>query len=531
MPSPSSSSQSTSASKVNKSAAPGPSASKKSTPRRRRQSPKTNGRSSNGHRLLRGGQQQYLSSPQGGRLQGQGQGAQYSSQLTSNPEFLGNRSPFFQTISRHCVMPICQKQLIHFQFNLPAHWVDDIQQSFKRFKSKPATTSTATAQPATTNNSDGSSTRRLLHIRLFDLKGARHVEWEPEVFVLKINNEEVVVPPLPAPKKKAKRKKAALRPFRFVQPLDISGHAMNEMTFEIACYRPVFHGAASIEIVNLLSVKQIAMRVQGASLLASTLQQITDSDSAPAQQCKICGLRDNLSRCSRCKATWYCSKAHQEADWKEHCLGCQPFDDLARLRLQHRDPRRSEASDDIVCDEMKISIRDPLSLRRIEVPVRGTGCRHPQCVDLETYLEYSHCTKQWQCPICMMPLRYRDCAVDHSMAAILAELADDVEQVRLNPDDYSYRVVTLEEMQREDGMEQNGARTQHSRKRRLDDITTLSDDDDDDDGRSTEGQSRKRRRSKPPHGKKKRKADGGPVVDDNHSLSRATKQIEVIVLD
>lgn len=142
----------------------------------------------NGHRLHRGAQQQYISSPpnhsnfqatSGSTAGGPNQlnhKNQYSSQLTSNPSFLGNRSPFYQTISRHCVMPICQKQLINFQFNLPPHWVADIQKSFKRSKSKSKTP---------IKNSDGSSTKRLLHIRLFDLNGAKHVEWDPTLFVLK----------------------------------------------------------------------------------------------------------------------------------------------------------------------------------------------------------------------------------------------------------------------------------------------------------------------------------------------------------
>eukprot|EP01084_Bolivina_argentea_P168811 292670_1 len=54
---------------------------------------------------------------------------QYSNKLTTDPQFLGNRSPFYETVSRHCVMPICQKQLINFQFNLPKRYVDDIRRS------------------------------------------------------------------------------------------------------------------------------------------------------------------------------------------------------------------------------------------------------------------------------------------------------------------------------------------------------------------------------------------------------------------
>merc|ERR1712154_559677 len=118
------------------------------------------------------------------------------------------------------------------------------------------------------------------------------------------------------------------------------------------------------------------------------------------------------------------------------------------------------------------------------------GWHHPQCVDLKTYLNYCHHTKTWQCPICMHPLKPNDLAVDHSMARIIKEVSSEVDQVRLNPDDYSYKVVTLEEMQKSDGAFAGSGSTstagssvsENSRKRKLNDITTLSDDDDDDEG-------------------------------------------------
>jgi len=444
-------------------------------------------------------------------------------------------------------MPICQKQLINFQFNLPPHWVSDIQQSFKHSRAKHRSASAAKRRKALPPivNSDGSSTKRLLHIRLFDLQMAKHVDWDSTLFVLKINDHNVKMPPLPDQKgknKKKKKKKAAEdKVFRFVQPLDISSHAMNCMTFEIACHKAVFQGAASIEIVNLLTVEEIADRVKGASRLASNLHSIADSESAPAQQCKICGSRDNLSRCSRCKATWYCSRAHQEEDWTEHALGCQPYDELNRLRLQNRSTAsRSKDSEDgeVICDEIKVSIRDPLSLCRIQTPIRGTGCHHPQCVDLKTYLNYCHHTKTWQCPICMQPLMYRDLAVDLSMDRIIKEVSSEVDQVRLNPDDYSYKVVTLEEMQRSDGAFGGSASTsarssvsENVKKRKLEDVMTLSDDEEEEPKRGALTLSGGKRSSISPangHKSKRRRMNDSSAYQKTKG---ASKQIEVIVLE
>lgn len=40
------------------------------------------------------------------------------------------------------------------------------------------------------------------------------------------------------------------------------------------------------------------------------------------QSCKKGGAAVTLSRCSRCKAAWYCSRECQTADWKEHKKSC-----------------------------------------------------------------------------------------------------------------------------------------------------------------------------------------------------------------
>lgn len=119
-----------------------------------------------------------------------------------------------------------------------------------------------------------------------------------------------------------------------------------------------------------------------------------------------------------------------------------------------------------------MSIKDPLSLCRISVPIRGIHCHHPQCVDLKTYLNYCHAVKNWQCPICMNALKFDSLVVDKSMNKILSEVDAEIDQVRLNPDDYSYKVVTLKEMQDCDGFystESNSMSATNERKRRLSD--------------------------------------------------------------
>ncbi len=39
--------------------------------------------------------------------------------------------------------------------------------------------------------------------------------------------------------------------------------------------------------------------------------------------CELCGAFENLKLCANCKGTWYCSREHQKAHWKEHKWACR----------------------------------------------------------------------------------------------------------------------------------------------------------------------------------------------------------------
>lgn len=42
-------------------------------------------------------------------------------------------------------------------------------------------------------------------------------------------------------------------------------------------------------------------------------------------KCFVCKSSANLMRCSNCKAAYYCSRAHQRADWLNHRANCKPY--------------------------------------------------------------------------------------------------------------------------------------------------------------------------------------------------------------
>jgi hypothetical protein len=60
-------------------------------------------------------------------------------------------------------------------------------------------------------------------------------------------------------------------------------------------------------------------------------------------------------------------------------------------------------SDGVTSSSMKVSLRCPLMLTRINIPVKGRRCSHVQCFDLDYYLMYARRSSKFLCPVCNKP--------------------------------------------------------------------------------------------------------------------------------
>uniref|UniRef100_A0A7S1PFV2 SP-RING-type domain-containing protein n=1 Tax=Percolomonas cosmopolitus TaxID=63605 RepID=A0A7S1PFV2_9EUKA len=106
-------------------------------------------------------------------------------------------------------------------------------------------------------------------------------------------------------------------------------------------------------------------------------------------------------------------------------------------KLGHDGPN----SDDLIMyDDEIITLNDALTLERVSEPCRGKNCKHKTCFDLESYLEYSHASCVWNCPVCDTPLRYEDLIIDYNIKRIISEVDPEVDKVRLHGDG-SYTVI------------------------------------------------------------------------------------------
>lgn len=74
---------------------------------------------------------------------------------------------------------------------------------------------------------------------------------------------------------------------------------------------------------------------------------------------------------------------------------------------------------DISVNAIEVTIKDPWSQKRIEVPIRGKNCTHLECFDAKLYLQFNEQKDKWLCPICKKKVIYANIEVDNFFYQIL----------------------------------------------------------------------------------------------------------------
>ena len=77
--------------------------------------------------------------------------------------------------------------------------------------------------------------------------------------------------------------------------------------------------------------------------------------------CNLCGALENLSLCGGCRGTWYCCKAHQREDWRDHKQTCKKLNakstaltDSARYKHIPNSPDREKTPDSVLSESENI---------------------------------------------------------------------------------------------------------------------------------------------------------------------------------
>ncbi|XP_058152658.1 zinc finger MIZ domain-containing protein 2 isoform X2 [Dasypus novemcinctus] len=83
---------------------------------------------------------------------------------------------------------------------------------------------------------------------------------------------------------------------------------------------------------------------------------------------------------------------------------------------------------------IKVSLKCPITFRRIQLPARGHDCRHVQCFDLESYLQLNCERGTWRCPVCNKTALLEGLEVDQYMLGILIYIQNsDHEEITIDP--------------------------------------------------------------------------------------------------
>jgi E3 SUMO-protein ligase PIAS1 len=81
-----------------------------------------------------------------------------------------------------------------------------------------------------------------------------------------------------------------------------------------------------------------------------------------------------------------------------------------------------------------VTLKDPLVLTRITVPIKSKSCRHFQCFDATIFFAMNRKIPTWDCPICSKNCKWESFAVDGMFKEILASCDEGVDAVTILPD-------------------------------------------------------------------------------------------------
>ncbi|KAJ4379452.1 E3 SUMO-protein ligase pli1 [Didymella sp. IMI 355093] len=124
----------------------------------------------------------------------------------------------------------------------------------------------------------------------------------------------------------------------------------------------------------------------------------------------------------------YMVKKHSAAELVKQIASKQVIAKQAVLN----EMKAKAADPDIEVGSSVMSLKDPISTLRINIPCRSTVCTHNQCFDAESFLQLQEQAPTWICPICSKTVHFNGLAVDQYVEEILAKVKN-ADQVTISP--------------------------------------------------------------------------------------------------
>ncbi|GAU87203.1 hypothetical protein RvY_00086-2 [Ramazzottius varieornatus] len=99
----------------------------------------------------------------------------------------------------------------------------------------------------------------------------------------------------------------------------------------------------------------------------------------------------------------------------------RPTEELVREVQQPFQILSPDDDDGIMSGSSIVNLICPLSLKPLDIPVRGRECRHVECFSAASYLEANRFRKpKWTCPRCKISVPFEDLILDEFMTDVLA---------------------------------------------------------------------------------------------------------------
>jgi E3 SUMO-protein ligase PIAS1 len=95
---------------------------------------------------------------------------------------------------------------------------------------------------------------------------------------------------------------------------------------------------------------------------------------------------------------------------------------------------KAKADDEVAATSFGMSLKDPVSTLRINMPIRSSNCAHYQCFDGAMFMQLQEQAPQWSCPVCSKAIPFESLCVDEYFQEILAATPKSTEKVDVQPD-------------------------------------------------------------------------------------------------
>mmetsp|Transcript_27178 Transcript_27178/g.44317 ORF Transcript_27178/g.44317 Transcript_27178/m.44317 type:complete len:1062 (+) Transcript_27178:111-3296(+) len=370
--------------------------------------------------------------------------------LASSDKFLSRQDPFFEQIRLIAAVPLGESNISNcserqtFQVDGQTHrqLITDIER-----------------------RRNGTAGGIAVQARLFTSK-MNDIGWQHDMRP-RINKRFVEAPHM------RKVRTASKDPFVTFPPLDISPHVVSgNNAFEME--RPsYFQGALVFQLVRILTPQQLLAKVSIApapapppsepkvkkqdtrlpspnpfddSVSMSMIDNLISDDdfmsNNPPPDASLLALLDSALSAPSSGSPWS-QLQPMSPDFDMFTTTSENCNSLPEIILpdapHHPQPQKDDKEEDSEDDEVQevdsvMSLRCPLSYKRMEVPAKGTNCRHRQCFDLKAFLEFSHQQHVWQCPVCQVPLPFTKLVIDDFTSRVLQVLSPDEVTVIVKPD-------------------------------------------------------------------------------------------------